>query len=75
MSTDYRVRLRRFIVSRRTYAKSGDFARREDFPNARFPRQTKRRQKDAKIPDSCFVSSQRKMSILFLGAIRSPFLD
>ena len=56
MSTDCCVWFRRLIMSYRIHAKSAGFARREDFPNPCFPRQTKRRQKDAKIPDSCFCS-------------------
>ena len=49
-----------FLLSCRSYAKSADFARREDFPNLCFQRQTKRRQKDAKIPDSCSMSFPAK---------------
>ena len=48
------VRFWRLLLSYRSHATSADFARREDFPNPCFPRQTKRRQKDAKIPDICF---------------------
>ena len=58
------VRLRRFIVSRRIHAKSADFARREDFPNACFPRQTKWRQKHAKIPDSCFFFPEKNVNLI-----------
>ena len=61
------VRLRRFIVSCRIHAKSADFARREDFANAGFPRQTKRRQKDAKIPDSYCLFLPRENVNLFLS--------
>ena len=52
---------------------SADCVRRIDFPNLCFPRQTKRRQKDAKIPDSCFFPSVGNMSILV--AVCGPFVD
>ena len=52
---------------------SADCIGRTVFPNACFPRQTKRRQKDARIPDSCFFSSLATMWILV--AICCPFLD
>ena len=38
---------------------SADCAGRKDFPNLCFARQTKRRQKDAKIPDGCFFLSYK----------------
>ena len=40
---------------------SADCIRRTVFPNACFPRQTKRRRKDAKIPDCCFFPSLANM--------------
>ena len=38
----------------------------KDFPNGCFTRQTKRRQKDAKIPESCFFPSLKYVNLTWL---------
>ena len=65
---------------------SADFARREDFPNPCFPRQTKRRRKDAKIPDiwfffpgksanlCCYLLSIPWLIIMFFGSVVAVLL-
>ena len=75
ISTDCCVRFRRLISIISCPCKVCRLCSRGRFSKSVRPRQTKRRQKDAKIPDICFFLPLKKMSIKVLVAISCPFLD